>query len=109
MLELTLTRNDFVFNNQHYLQLCGCAMGRKYAPSYADIYLAHWEETAFTKLTIKPLLYFRYLDDIFGLWDNTPEEFTRFIHKLNSHHPKIKLKYNLQPTTVEFLDMCFLP
>ncbi|KAA8578587.1 hypothetical protein FQN60_001065 [Etheostoma spectabile] len=33
-------------------------MGRKYSPSYVDIYLPHWEETAFHKLTIKPLLYF---------------------------------------------------
>ncbi|KAI9535145.1 hypothetical protein NQZ68_007236 [Dissostichus eleginoides] len=34
-------------------------MGRKYAPAYADIYLAHWEETAFHKTPLKPLLYFR--------------------------------------------------
>lgn len=104
LLELTLTRNDFTFNNQHYLQLCGCAMGRKYAPAYADIYLAHWEETAFKLLTHRPLLYFRYLDDIFGLWDDTQESFTHFIHILNSHHPKIKIKHTLQPTSVEFLD-----
>ncbi|KAA8578201.1 hypothetical protein FQN60_007346 [Etheostoma spectabile] len=79
-------------------------MGRKYSPSYADIYLAHWEETAFHQLTIKPLLYFRYLDDIFGLWDNSEPTFLTFLDTLNSHHPKIKLKHTLQPVTVEFLD-----
>ncbi|KAI9545978.1 hypothetical protein NQZ68_032060 [Dissostichus eleginoides] len=46
-----------LLSNQ-YLQLCGCAMGRKYAPAHADIYLAHWEET-FIKLTLKPLPYVR--------------------------------------------------
>ena len=109
LLELTLTRNNFLFNNQQYLQLCGCAMGRKYAPAYADIYLAHWEETAFQKLTHKPVLYLRYLDDIFGLWADTQEHFNNFIHILNTHHPKIKLKHNLQPSMVQFLDTCFLP
>ena len=104
LLHLTLTRNDFEFNNRHYLQLCGCAMGRKYSPSYADIYLAHWEEAAFKKLTHKPLLYFRYLDDVFGLWNHTQEQFQTFLDTLNSHHPRITLKHNIQQHTVEFLD-----
>ncbi|KAL7376576.1 hypothetical protein ABVT39_010864 [Epinephelus coioides] len=75
-------------------------MGQK----YADIYLAHWEKTAFNKLSTKPLLYFWYLDDIFGLWDNTWDEFLTFINTLNSHHPKIKLKHKHLTLTVEFLD-----
>ncbi|KAE8280152.1 hypothetical protein D5F01_LYC22294 [Larimichthys crocea] len=80
-------------------------MGRKYSPTYADIYLAHWEETVTQILPIKPLLYFRYLDNIFGLWNNTQENFLEFFNILNTHHPKIKLKYNLQTFTVEFLDI----
>jgi len=39
LLSLTLYNNDFEFNSQFYLQLCGVAMGRKYAPSTANIYL----------------------------------------------------------------------
>lgn len=104
LLHITLTRNDFSFNNKYYLQLCGCAMGRKYSPAYADIYLAHWERAAFTKLQYKPLIYFRYLDDIFGVWDHTEEQFHTFLDTLNAHHPKIKLKHNLQHLAVEFLD-----
>ncbi|KAL3046040.1 hypothetical protein OYC64_004116 [Pagothenia borchgrevinki] len=81
-------------------------MGHKYAPAYADIYLAHWEETAFIKLTLKPLLYHRYLYDIFGLWHHSTDDFTTFMGTLNSHYPKITLKHTLQPLTVEFLDTC---
>lgn len=44
LLQITLTRNDFEFNNKHYLQVCGCAMGRKYSPAYADIYMAEWNQ-----------------------------------------------------------------
>ena len=37
---ITLTHNDFLFDNSFFLQTSGCAMGRKYSPAYADIYLA---------------------------------------------------------------------
>ena len=103
-LELTLTRNDFLFDNSFFLQTCGCAMGRKYSPAYADIYLADWEESAFLKCPLRPLVYYRYLDDIFGLWDKSEEDFQNFINILNSHHPRIKLKHNLHLQQVPFLD-----
>lgn len=82
----------------------GCAMGRKYSPSYVDIYLARWEEQAFRQCDKTPLIYKRYLDDLFGVWTHSDEDFHSFIHILNSQHPKIKLKQNLQPTSVVFLD-----
>ena len=103
-LEITLTRNDFLFDKSFFLQICGCAMGRKYSPAYADIYLADWEESAFLKCPSRPLIYFRYLDDIFGLWDKSETEFNQFIHILNTHHPRIKLKHTLHLQQVPFLD-----
>ena len=79
-------------------------MGRKYSPAYADIYLADWEESAFLKCPSRPLVYFRYLDDIFGLWDKSEREFHYFLNILNSHHPRIKLKHTLHLQQVPFLD-----
>ena len=104
LLEITLTKNDFEFYDKFYLQICGCAMGRKYSPSYADIYLARWEEKAFSMCQKTPLVYKRYLDDLFGVWTHSEEDFNAFINVLNNQHPKIKLKQNLQPSQVEFLD-----
>lgn len=111
LLEMTLTRNDFEFNNNYYLQTCGCAMGRKYSPAYADLYMADWEEEAFKKCAELPVVYLRYLDDIFGLWTGTEETFKQFLGVLNCHHPKIKLKCSLQWERVEFLDtqVFFIP
>ena len=103
-LEITLTRNDFLFDKAFFLQICGCAMGRKYSPAYADIYLADWEESAFLKCPSRPLVYYRYLDDIFGLWDKSETDFNHFIQILNSHHPRIKLKHTLHLQQVPFLD-----
>lgn len=42
-------------------------MGGKYSPAYTDIDMAEWERTAFLKCIKLRLLYFHYLDDIFGL------------------------------------------
>ena len=42
LLEINLTRNDFVFNEQFYLQIKGTAMGKKFAPAYANIFMAKW-------------------------------------------------------------------
>ena len=79
-------------------------MGRKYSPAYADIYLADWEESALLKCPSRPLLYYRYLDDIFGLWDKSETELNHFIHILSSHHPRITLKHTLHLQQVPFLD-----
>ena len=37
LLELSLKNNDFEFNNELFLQVSGTAMGKKFAPSYANI------------------------------------------------------------------------
>ena len=50
LLELSLTRNDFEFNEKQYLQIHGTAMGKKCALAYANLYTCSWEETAFFKV-----------------------------------------------------------
>ena len=42
-LELILTLNNFIFNGEHYLQIKGCAMRIKCAPSYANLFMDNFE------------------------------------------------------------------
>ena len=44
LLELSLFHNDFLFNDQWFLQTSGTAMGKKYAPSFANIFMANLED-----------------------------------------------------------------
>ena len=44
-LFLILTLNNFIFNCKHYLQRKGCAMGTVCAPTYANIFMGHFEDT----------------------------------------------------------------
>lgn len=104
LLEINLTRNDFEFNGNFYLQIKGTAMGKRFAPAYANIFMADWEENALSKCSKKPFIYLRYLDDIFGIWTHSVEEFRQFIHILDTFDPSIRLKYNFHIQSINFLD-----
>lgn len=104
LLRISLTRNDLEFNGKHYLQIHGTAMGKKFAPAYANIYMADWETSLLQQLSLKPTLYFRYLDDIFGVWPHGMEAFNHFVSLANSHHPSIKLTAQTHKETIDFLD-----
>lgn len=104
LLEINLTKNDFLFNGEYYLQIKGTAMGKKFAPAYANIFMANWEEEALAKWAKKPLHYLRYLDDIWGIWTDSRKEFEKFVNVLNSHDPSIKLKHEIDQQSIHFLD-----
>ena len=105
LLELSLKSNDFLFNNETYLQTSGTAMGKKFAPSYANIFMANWETEALNKSYLKPSLYLRYLDDIFILWDHGLEQFHTFFEILNTHNPAVKLTSRIEKQSIDYLDV----
>uniref|UniRef100_A0A1A8RNC6 Reverse transcriptase domain-containing protein n=1 Tax=Nothobranchius rachovii TaxID=451742 RepID=A0A1A8RNC6_9TELE len=104
LLHINLTCNDFNFNEHTFLQIKGTAMGKRFSPAYANIYMADWEQTAFDKCTKKPLMYLRFLDDIWGIWTHSKEDFADFVTTLNNHHSSIKIKPVLQEKEINFLD-----
>ena len=105
LLQLSLEGNDFIFNKKHYLQISGTAMGKKFAPHYADICMAFWECDNLKKCSKQPRIYLRYLDDIFIIWEHSREDFDKFFDTLNNAHCNITLKSNIQERELEFLDV----
>ena len=65
LLQIALTRNEFEFAGRLFLQICGTAMGKKFAPSLANIYLRNLDDKARQGHDGTPENYFRFLDDIF--------------------------------------------
>jgi len=104
LLEINLTKNDFEFDGQYFLQIKGTAMGKKFAPAYADIFMAEWETAALEKCDKKPLHYYRYLDDIWGIWTYSQDDFNTFLDILNNHNSSIKLKSTTDNNSIDFLD-----
>jgi len=53
---------------------------------------------------IHPLLYGRFLDDIFSLWPGTLPELREYENYLNNLIPGIKVKFTARQDVIEFLD-----
>jgi len=79
-------------------------MGKSYAPGLADLYLKQFDEKAKHGYKIKPLLYFRFLDDIHFVWLGTTEELKEFEIYLNSLIDGIQITLNYSKDKIDFLD-----
>ena len=55
--------------------------------------------------TIKPAVYLRYIDDIFGIWLHGADELRAFHDRANKIHPKIQVDLRMSPSEIEFLDV----
>ena len=56
--------------------------------------------------TKKPLVWKRYIDDVFSLWNINIEEIDGFIEQANRHHPTIKFTAEISDKEIIFLDTC---
>lgn len=105
LLNLTLKNNDFSFNGEFFLQICGTAMGKCYAPALADLYMQEIDYNAcegpFSNL-IK--LFFRFLDDIFFVWLGSRDQLKNLETFLNNIIPGIKITFNISEVDINFLD-----
>jgi len=106
LIRIINENSDFEFDGCHYLQTQGSPMGRRNSPSHADVYLLELDEKARQGVKgIQPVLYFRFLDDIFGLWPGSREELIKFGEYLNTLIPDIKITLTIRDETIEFLDV----
>jgi len=104
LIRIILNNNDFIFDGLFYLQVLGMSMGRKFAPSAADIYLIEFDEKAAHGFHIKPEMYFRFLDDVFGLWPGSLEQLREFEDFLNNLIPDIHITITARHKLIEYLD-----
>lgn len=78
-LEYGLHQSYFWHNSDYYKQIKGIAMGVKFAPSMANLFMAKWEEElVFRDLPPELVLYKRYIDDLIVIWTGDVESLTHF-------------------------------
>ena len=65
MAEFVLKNNYFQFSDKVYQQISGTAIGTKFAPPYACIFMDQVESKFLQTQKFQPLVCFRYIDDIF--------------------------------------------
>ena len=92
-----------------YQQISGIGTGLKLAPPYACLGMGQFEKIAFgsnQSLLDLILLWKRYIDDVFGLFKGTEEQFQALVDWLNSLIPGVvKFKSSISYTQIEFLDL----
>ena len=51
-----------------------------------------------------PLIYLRFIDDIFLIWTGSKTNLEKILNELNAKHPSIKFEYKILKERISFLD-----
>ena len=94
----------FYFQQIHYLQIQGTAMGTRMAPSYANLFMGKLEQEFLLTQDRKPREWWRYTDDIFAIWTHGEPALCTFVESLNHHHATIKFTATWSTEEVVRLD-----
>ena len=63
-------------------------------------------ETNFLKSQeLTPLLWYRYINDVFFIWTHGEEKLTSSLNVLHNYHPNIKLTHEFNKEHIPFLDL----
>ena len=83
----------------------GTAIGTKMAPPYAILFMDALEQQFLQSSPLKPLICWRYIDDIFFIWQHGEDKLKEFLRLLNSSHPTTKFTYEYSSNKITFLDV----
>ena len=84
LTELVLKNNIFEHDWDFYKQKQGTAIGTKMAPPYAIYFMDELERKILERSSLKPHVWWRYIDDIFLIWEYREESLMRFLDYMNS-------------------------
>ena len=63
---------------RYFKQLQGTAIGNKFTPPYAILFMGYLEDKILNSFVEKPLVLWHYLDDVFMIWQHGEEKFKEF-------------------------------
>ncbi|CAJ0931011.1 unnamed protein product [Ranitomeya imitator] len=107
LLNLVLRENFFLFEDDFFVQTCGTAMGSNVAPAYANLYMDHFERE---HVYANPIfqqharIWYRYIDDIFCIWQGNHTSLQEFYNDINTTRPERTFTLVHHHSEVTFLD-----
>ena len=104
LLRIQLAHNYFSFKDKSFHQVRGLPMGKAWAPVVACIYMEEWECSLWNVLGFEPLIYVRYIDDIFAVFKCRADA-DKFLVAAAALDPHIKLSDTNIGKSVHFLDL----
>ena len=105
MADFVLKNNFFEFDTKIIQQISGTAIGTKFAPPYACLFMDRVENEFLDSELVKPWLWLRYIDDVFFIWTESEEKLEGFLNRLNVFHPNLKFTHEKSKSSVNFLDV----
>lgn len=82
------------------------AMGTKTAVSFANIFMAKIQTAVIDQHSTKPLVWKRYINDVFFLWDTNREEIYNLTEHATNYHLTIIFTADISDKEITFLDTC---
>ena len=107
LLKLATSESSFIFDNILYKQIDGLAIDSLLEPSLANAFLCHYEKLWLDScpLEFKPVVYRRYVDDIFVLF-KSKDHLLSFAKYMNTRHKNLKFTFDFeQNNSFSFLDV----
>ena len=105
LAEIVLKNYFFEFDQKTLKQVRGTAIGTKFTPPYAILFMADLEEKILNASEEKPMIWWRYIDEIFFVWEHGEESLENFLNKLNTFHQTIKFTAEYSKEAINFLDV----
>jgi hypothetical protein len=106
MLSFVMDNGYCQFNGQYYKQVHGTVMGTPVAPPYSNIYVASClEAEAQARSEYWPVLYKRFIDDGFFIWERDEASLVAFLQMLNTILPNINLTWNYSQDSIDYMDL----
>ncbi|KAJ1132389.1 hypothetical protein NDU88_010703, partial [Pleurodeles waltl] len=110
LTRLVLENNVFLHNGNWYRQCQGVAMGAKFSPSYANLYMGQFERihlwSKCPKHITQHMLYWgRYIDDILAIWTGNASDLDTLIQHLNINDFNLNFTHKVDCIQIEFLDL----
>ncbi|CAH2315096.1 Hypothetical predicted protein, partial [Pelobates cultripes] len=106
VMTLALEHNYFRFEKEWFLQVSGTSIGAAMAPMYANAYMYVYEKNNIL-IPYAHLIqgYYRFIDDLLIIWKGTSAEAYTMVEDLNRLQTPIRLKANISPDKVQYLDV----
>ncbi len=103
LLSHSLENCYFLWDKELYQQVSGLPMGSRISPILANIFMEELEFKVLTTSLILPKIYFRYVDDVFVVWDEGKGESEDFLQELNQQDPNINLTQEKETLRIKIL------
>ena len=106
LFRIATSETYFTFNGSIFDQIDGVAMGSPLASVLTNLFVGSHEQNWIDQATnVKPVLYRRYLDDIFAAFESESDA-DKFYSYLNTRHENIKFTFEKEKDNkLPFLDI----